>query len=72
MQPVVHAEDPQTLALEFAPVLHFTGGEKFYPTSVDYVIGSSVLKRRNLDGSSTLVDSNPTAKIGRAACRERV
>lgn len=42
--------------------LFFTSpGEKFYPTSVDYVIGSSVLKRRSSDGSSTLVDSNPTA-----------
>lgn len=48
------------LASKFAPVLHFTVGEKFYPTSADYLINSSTLERRNADGSSTLVTINPT------------
>jgi hypothetical protein len=56
----VDAQTPEELASTYAPVLHFTGGEKFYPTSVDYIIGSSTLKQRNSDGSSTLVDSSPT------------
>jgi len=54
------AQTPQELASRFAPVLHFTQGERFYPTSVDYIIGSSVLKRRNTDGSSFVINSNPT------------
>jgi len=54
------AQTPQELATNFAPVLHFTGGEKFYPTSADYIISSSVLKSRNADGTSALVTSNPT------------
>jgi len=54
------AQTTQELASRFAPVLHFTQGEKFYPTSVDYIINSSVLKRRNSDGSSILISSNPT------------
>jgi hypothetical protein len=56
-----NAQTPQELASQFSPVLHFTGGEKFYPTSVDYIIGSSTLKLRASDGSSTPIDSNPTA-----------
>jgi len=48
------------LASEFAPVLHFTRGEKFYPTSVDYIISSSVLKLRSSNGSSTVIDPAPT------------
>lgn len=59
-KPFAYAASPQALASEFAPVLHFTGGEKFYPTSVDYIIDSSALARRNLDESSTIVDANPT------------
>jgi len=39
------AETPQELAPKFAPVLHFTQGEKFYPASVDHMISRSVLKR---------------------------
>jgi hypothetical protein len=60
VQRTAQADDSQALASRFAPVLRFTSGEKFWPTSVDYIIGSSVLKRRNADGSSTLVDPNPT------------
>ena len=41
-------------------MLHFTKGEKFYPTSVNYIISSSVLKQRNNDGSSFIIDSSPT------------
>lgn len=56
----IEAQTPQELASTYAPVLHFTGGEKFYPTSIDYIISSSILKQRNSDGTSTLVTSNPT------------
>ena len=48
------------LAQRYAPVLHFAGGEKFFPTSVDYIISSSSLMQRNADGSSSLVTSSPT------------
>jgi hypothetical protein len=54
------AQTPQELADAYAPVLHFTSGEKFYPVMVDYIIDSSVLKLRASDGSSSVVDSNPT------------
>lgn len=53
-RPSVHAQTPEELAQQYAPVLHFTQGEKFYPTSVDYIISSSVLKERYIDGSSTI------------------
>jgi hypothetical protein len=57
---VSEAQTPQELASTYAPVLHFTSGEKFYPTSVNYIINSSALKHRDSDGSPTLVESNPT------------
>jgi len=53
-------ESDEELAFRYAPVLHFTSGERFYPTSVDYIIGSSVLKQRNPDGTSILIDPAPT------------
>jgi len=53
-------QTPQVLASSYAPVLHFTQDEKFYPTSVDHIISSSVLKQRNSNGSSFIVDSSPT------------
>lgn len=56
----VNAETPEQQASTFAPVLHFTQGEKFYPTSVDYIISSSVLKQRFSDGSNITVDAAPT------------
>ena len=59
-QPCVRAQTNEELASQFAPVLRFTRGEKFYPTSVDYIIDSSVLKQRYFDGSSSLVDSAPS------------
>jgi hypothetical protein len=46
------------LATKYAPVLHFTGGEKFYPTTVDYIITSSVLKQHS---TGAVIDSAPTA-----------
>ena len=58
--PSVDAQTPAELASKFAPVLHFTAGEKFYLTSVDYIIGSSVVKQRMPDGSSVVVDSAPS------------
>ena len=57
----VNAETPEQQASTFAPVLHFTQGEKFYPTSVDYIISGSVLRQRFSDGSNALVDAAPTA-----------
>jgi hypothetical protein len=59
-QPSVKAQTDEALAEEYAPVLHFTKGEEFYPTSVNYIISSSVLKQRNSDGTSFLIDSTPT------------
>ncbi len=59
-QSSVKAQTDEALAEEYAPVLHFTKGEKFYPTSVNYIIDSSVLKQRNSDGSSFVIDSAPT------------
>src|SRR5207245_11528899 len=53
------------LAQRYAPVLHFAGGEKFFPTSVDYIISRSSLMQRNTDGSSSPVTSSPTpASLG--------
>jgi len=54
------AQSPDVLAATFAPVLHFTRDEKFYPTSVDYIISSSVLKQRLSGGSNVLVNAAPT------------
>jgi hypothetical protein len=48
------------LASQYAPVLHFTNGEKFYPTSVDYIISSSVVRQRNEGSAPTLIDVAPT------------
>jgi hypothetical protein len=55
-----NAQTPQELADQFSPVLRFTSGEKFYPTSVDYIITSSALKMRATDGSSATINNNPT------------
>ena len=57
---LVKAQTPEQQASTFAPVLHFSQGEKFYPTSVDYIVGSSVLKQRFSDGSNTIVEAAPT------------
>jgi hypothetical protein len=59
-QPSPGAQTNADLVSQYAPVLHFTGGEKFYPTSVSYIIGSSVLKQRYSDGTSSVIDSAPT------------
>lgn len=50
----------QDLAATYAPELHFSAGEAFYPTSVDYIIGSSTVDQRNPTGSPTVVDPAPT------------
>jgi hypothetical protein len=58
----LNAQTNTDLAAEYAPVLKFTGGELFYPTSVDYVIESSTLKQRGTAGLySTIISSTPTA-----------
>jgi hypothetical protein len=59
-QPSLKAQTNEELSSQYAPVLHFTSSEKFYPTSVDYIISSSVLKQRNSDGTSTVIDSAPS------------
>jgi hypothetical protein len=61
LQPTAEAQTNEELAAQYAPVLHFTQGEKFYPTTVDYIIGSCVLKQRDSSGTSTVVDPTPTA-----------
>ncbi|MCL4435319.1 MAG: Vps62-related protein [Thaumarchaeota archaeon] len=49
------------LATRFAPVLRFTSGEKFYPTSVDYIISNSIVKQRNRGQLlPTIIDPAPT------------
>jgi hypothetical protein len=53
------AQMQQELAEKYAPVMHFGREEKFYPTSVDYIIDSSTLKRWS-SGPPILVDPNPT------------
>lgn len=58
--PITEAQTHELLASSFAPVLQFAQGEKFFPTSVDYVISSSVLRRHLSSGSSVLVDATPT------------
>ena len=60
LQPSVRAQTNQELASQYAPVLRFTSGEKFYPTSVEYIVSSSVLKQWYSDGSSSIVDSAPS------------
>jgi hypothetical protein len=59
-QPSTMAQTDADLASQYAPVLHFTSGEKFYPTSVGYIIGSSVLKQRSSGGTTPVIDSAPT------------
>ncbi len=55
------AQTTAGLGSKFAPVLHFTSGEKFYPTSVDYLIQSSVVKERLGNGSSVMVTALPSS-----------
>ncbi len=47
------AQTDSELASTYAPILHFTSGEKFYPTTVDYILGNSLVMLRNSDGSAT-------------------
>ncbi|MEE9586208.1 MAG: Vps62-related protein [Nitrososphaerales archaeon] len=49
----------QNLAAVYAPKLHFTRGEKFYPTSVEYVITSSTLRQRIPGGDPRAIDGAP-------------
>jgi hypothetical protein len=59
-QPFSEAQINADLAAQYAPTLHFTRGEKFYPTTVDYVIGSSTIKQRASSGTPLIVDGSPT------------
>jgi hypothetical protein len=58
--PSASAQSDANLAEAFKPILHFTSGEMFYPTSVDYIIGSSVLKLRESGETSSVIESSPT------------
>ena len=58
--PGARAQAAGGLASRYAPVLHFANGEKFFPTSVDYIISSSSLMQRNSNGAFSLVTSSPT------------
>jgi len=62
---LLHSTNAQTtaqLASKYAPVLRFTAREQFYPTTVDYIIDSSVLRQRSPFGaSSTIIDPAPRA-----------
>jgi len=57
----VRAQDAQTLAQEYSPELQFARGEQFYPTTVDYLIGSSTLMLRASDGTSSPVNATISA-----------
>ncbi|HXW37721.1 MAG TPA: Vps62-related protein [Nitrososphaerales archaeon] len=60
-QTSAQGEGGSSLAAEYAPVLHFAAGEKFYPTTVDYLINSSNLMLRGPNGTSdTLISTDPT------------
>ena len=61
-KPHVNAQTPQELAVMYSPVLHFTGGEKFYPTSVDYIISRSTLVQHSDD--AVLVNSLTPDMLG--------
>ena len=55
--PFTNAQAPEDLAATYSPVLHFTGNEKFYPTTVDYFISRASL----IDHSTGIVlDPSPT------------
>jgi len=56
----VQATSLTLLVSTFAPFLHFGSGEKFYPTPVDYLIDSSILRERFANGSSAVVDTSPS------------
>jgi len=58
-QPLSKAQTNEALAAQYSPVLHFTGGEKFYPTTVEYVIGSCELKQRVSSGTPIVIDASP-------------
>lgn len=50
------------LALKYAPILQFAGGEKFFPTDVSYHIDNSVLFRKT-DDTNIRVEESPTITI---------
>ena len=58
-RPSVRAETEAdtVLAETYKPVLHFTAGEKFYPTRVEYLISKSTLVHHP---SGTIIDAAPT------------
>jgi hypothetical protein len=58
--PSVNAQTDEDLANTYKPVLHFTKAEKFYPTSVEYIIASSTVRRRLSDGAWQPFDLSPT------------
>ena len=53
----VAGQTNEALAAQYAPVLHFASGEKFYPVSVEYILSNSVLVDRT---TGAIVDSSPT------------
>jgi len=54
------AQATESLASKYAPVLQFAGGEKFLPTSVDYIISSSTLMQRQSNGTAVQISDSPT------------
>lgn len=56
--PTANAQSNETLANTYAPVLHFTKGEKFYPTRVEYIISNSTLIDHT---TGQTIDPVPTA-----------
>ncbi len=55
LSPAVGQTNEQ-LAARYAPVLHFTSGEMFYPVSVEYFIDNSEVANRD---TGAIVDSSP-------------
>jgi hypothetical protein len=54
----ISVED-QNFVNSYAPKLYFTADEKFYPTSVHYVITSSVLMKRISNSERLVIDNSP-------------
>src|SRR3989304_7667838 len=54
------AQSQSDLASRFSPSLQFASGERFYPTSVDYILSSSSIKDRSSGSPPDTVDSSPT------------
>jgi hypothetical protein len=54
----VNAQTDEALAVMYSPVLHFTQSEKFFPTTVEYIISRSTLVSHS---DMVVINSTPSA-----------